>query len=239
MFTRNVCVVIVRAMLFFFVLFFLLDGNVQVDTVDLAGQTALMYACSNKRPQIVHYLIEAGAHVDHQDLEGRTPLMWAASMGCMPSVRALVKHNCDIMMRDTKPREGSKGKQQWTAADWATECQQNTAGKFLKEKMKKIRQANNAEKRRASLQAKKRSSSSLEMPRSTDHSPVARRQPARGLSTDSIATMPAPEPEQVRRQVKHNYHKKIIRNYKKQSGVIIFFCNILCLFYSLPNRNKV
>ena len=128
------------------------NGGCEVDLSDLAGQTPLFYACSFKQAQMVPFLIQAGADYDRTDNEGRTPLMWAASNTSLPCVKALIRAGCDITIRDTVQRpDGSK----WMASDWAAQYNAGQCAKFLKEKLKKMKAAEVAARRKEESAAKR------------------------------------------------------------------------------------
>jgi ankyrin repeat protein len=64
-----------------------IDVNVKLSR---SGMTALMFAATFDRPEVVQELLNRGANVNEVDNEGRTALMWAATMGHAEVVRALL-----------------------------------------------------------------------------------------------------------------------------------------------------
>ena len=58
--------------------FFLNEAEINIDTTDGLGNTALLNACGKGLLEIVSYLINNGANINHQNKQGLTPAMKAA-----------------------------------------------------------------------------------------------------------------------------------------------------------------
>ena len=103
----------------------LIEGGVDVDSVDRVGQTGLFCAAYEGHIKIVKVLINAGAAVDKVDNDGRTPLDCASSEGKTDCVNALLlagadpakagyeKRKCEIALEELqspirKAAEGGK-----------------------------------------------------------------------------------------------------------------------------------
>ena len=63
--------------------------------VNQPGWSALHYAASGPRPELVQLLLEQGATVDARSPNGTTPLMMAARYGSEDSVKQLLKRGAD------------------------------------------------------------------------------------------------------------------------------------------------
>ena len=61
-----------------FVMFLLQQEGVQVDTMNLFGETALHWAVKADREQVVSLLLHHGARADFVDSEGASPIAWAS-----------------------------------------------------------------------------------------------------------------------------------------------------------------
>jgi ankyrin repeat protein len=76
---------------------YLLARGVAVDTPDFQGCTALTYAATGNKREIVEELIRAGANVHHRDCDGETVLMWVADTpGNAGMLRLLIEHGADV-----------------------------------------------------------------------------------------------------------------------------------------------
>ncbi|MBI2421205.1 MAG: ankyrin repeat domain-containing protein [Candidatus Hydrogenedentes bacterium] len=69
------------------------------DTNDI-GKTALHYAVSYKRMEIMDLLVASGADVNAQDRTGMTPLHVAAMLGRKDEAAWLLVHGADVHRRD-------------------------------------------------------------------------------------------------------------------------------------------
>ena len=75
----------------------LVDGGADVNaTVTATGSTALMWAVSERHPEIVHALLAAGADPRASTLKGFTPMMYAARNGDIAIAAALVAAGSDV-----------------------------------------------------------------------------------------------------------------------------------------------
>lgn len=75
---------------------FLLERDVELNTVDDEGKTALFYASLNGDPGIVSALIAKGAVVDQANSNGETPFIIACSEGNLEAMRVLIKAKANI-----------------------------------------------------------------------------------------------------------------------------------------------
>ena len=57
-----------------FVVFLLKQEGIQVDTINVYGETALHWAVKVDREQVIHSLLEAGAQSDVLDSQGASPI---------------------------------------------------------------------------------------------------------------------------------------------------------------------
>jgi len=73
----------------------LLNQGIIVDTLDVEGRTALMYASYNGHFEIIRTLLEKGADVNLSDSYGRTALMMASSGPYKESVRLLLEQSAN------------------------------------------------------------------------------------------------------------------------------------------------
>jgi len=78
----------------------LLATGQNLDSLDLDGRTALMYASFNGYTDLVVKLIEKGAKINSADLYGRTALMMASSGPYAETVKVLLNHQADPNMVD-------------------------------------------------------------------------------------------------------------------------------------------
>lgn len=80
---------------------FLEEKGAEVDTRDINGRTALMYASSGPYLDTVALLLSKGSDVNVQGtLEGFTALMTAAAEGQVEIVRHLLDHGADRNLED-------------------------------------------------------------------------------------------------------------------------------------------
>lgn len=75
-----------------------IDGGKDVNSKDIAGQTALMYASEQGRLEVVKYLVENGADVNVQSgVHGRgTALIYASIANRIAVMEYLLDHKADI-----------------------------------------------------------------------------------------------------------------------------------------------
>lgn len=85
---------------------YLLDKKVDINAVDTASKTPLMYFTKNGWSEGVKTLLLAGANVNAQDTNGATPLFYtmekSPAMGYIECLRYLIKHGAEINIQDKK-----------------------------------------------------------------------------------------------------------------------------------------
>ncbi len=77
-----------------------LNTGLSIDTADNDGETALMEAADEARPEVVRLLIKHGANVNLADEDGDTALMMAADEGRTEVVRILIEAGADLNARN-------------------------------------------------------------------------------------------------------------------------------------------
>ena len=77
-----------------------LSLGADVDSADIHGYTALMYACWNGDINITRLLIEHSADVNAVDNIGETALMRACWNGHIDTIQLLIEHGADISLKD-------------------------------------------------------------------------------------------------------------------------------------------
>jgi ankyrin repeat protein len=100
----------------------------KVDKLDVAGQTALMWASEGGHMEVIKYLIEKGADVNILSSKyGRgSALIYAAAAGRLETVEYLVEHGANINAANTSQNE--------TALIWAVAMGHPEVVKYLLEK---------------------------------------------------------------------------------------------------------
>ncbi len=82
----------------------LIDAGARIEDTDEDGNTALMAACSNYRPnakEIIDVLLNAGANVKKKDNDGQNILFWISNVQDYPElVQKLVQRGADIHATD-------------------------------------------------------------------------------------------------------------------------------------------
>lgn len=97
-----------------------LTQGADVNTVNLAGMSPLMFAARNCSPKMTELLIKGKADVNATDEQGRTPLIFATRESCWQVVELLVKTpGIHCLIRDRSQR---------TALDYASEDSQMEVG---------------------------------------------------------------------------------------------------------------
>ena len=74
--------------------------EINIDTADGYGNTALIIACEKGLLEIANYLINNGANVNHQNKQGLTPVMKAAEKNNFFVVKLLLEKNIDLTISD-------------------------------------------------------------------------------------------------------------------------------------------
>lgn len=80
---------------------YLENNDINIDTVNHAGLTALIRAADYGKYDIVKLLIEKGANVNHRTDNGFTAIIWAAERGHLDIVKLLVENGADINAKST------------------------------------------------------------------------------------------------------------------------------------------
>ena len=78
----------------------LLEKNPEVDLRDSSGRTALSWASSTGKVDLIKKLLYANADINSQDDSGYTPLMWANLMGKDKAFLYLIEKGADINIKD-------------------------------------------------------------------------------------------------------------------------------------------
>jgi TonB family protein len=86
------------------------NPDVNPDSQDAEGWTALMYAARSEDPHLMKLLLKAGANRDLANGEGETALVVAVRRGNVEAARQLLMAGADVKPRDARGR---------TALDWA------------------------------------------------------------------------------------------------------------------------
>ena len=89
----------------------LLLRNISLESRDIYGRSALIYACQYNNIEIIELLLKRKIDIDSQDKSGKTSLIWASENGHNKVVELLIKYNAN---KDLKDKTGK------TALDWAT-----------------------------------------------------------------------------------------------------------------------
>lgn len=80
--------------------YLIIDGSVDVNSVNGRGQTPLHLACSEGHKAVVTVLLSHGANVNARDNHRRTPLMYAATWGLRDIMEILLMSGADINAED-------------------------------------------------------------------------------------------------------------------------------------------
>lgn len=81
--------------------FFIEKCNVDVNSTDDIGRTALHKAAYRGKDSIVEYLLSKGANINSKienndpELSGTTPLTWAVMSGHVDTAKTLIQHGAD------------------------------------------------------------------------------------------------------------------------------------------------
>jgi len=86
------------------------NAEVDPDSKDAEGWTALMYAARSETPHLVQLLLKAEAALDLPNRDGETALVVAVKRGNVDAARQLLMAGADVTPKDTRGR---------TALDWA------------------------------------------------------------------------------------------------------------------------
>ena len=78
----------------------LIEAGANLDIQDNGGNTALIGASYNNRPEVVKLLIESGANIDVQNNSGCTALILASYRNHIEVVKLLIEHFADEFIID-------------------------------------------------------------------------------------------------------------------------------------------
>ena len=78
-----------------FLLIYLLQQNIPIDTPDRQGHTSLMWAAYKGYPAVVDLFLRWGANIKSVDEEGFTALHWALVKGNPACIQKLIEYGCD------------------------------------------------------------------------------------------------------------------------------------------------
>lgn len=92
-----------------------MSEGININTIDDAGDTALMKAATKNQTDVVSVLINNGANVNIQNHKGETALIIAAGNGCSNVVSILLDANADPNIRN---RRGETALQKAEAAGY-------------------------------------------------------------------------------------------------------------------------
>jgi len=104
-----------------------LNNEIDINSKNEEGHTALMLAASMGRNDTVDFLIDSGADLNLASNNGWTALLWAASRGHLMVVKKLVESGADI---DATTPNG------WTALEWAQHGKFRDVSDYLKQQNK-------------------------------------------------------------------------------------------------------
>lgn len=78
----------------------LLEHNMDIDSKDYAGRTALHVAAYQGNTRILKYLVEHAANVNAVDNEGRTPIFSGTYDGNLKTIKLLCEYGADLHLKD-------------------------------------------------------------------------------------------------------------------------------------------
>ena len=107
----------------------LLEHNMDIDSKDYAGRTALHVAAYQGNTRILKYLLEHGANINAVDNEGRTPIFIGAYDGNLKTVKLLCEYGADLHLKDNS---------NLTVLEYAVSRKEFETAKFLNGKLGNI-----------------------------------------------------------------------------------------------------
>ena len=107
----------------------LLEHNMDIDSKDYAGRTALHVAAYQGNTRILKYLLEHAANVNAVDNEGRTPIFSGAYDGNFKTVKLLCEYGADLHLKDNS---------NLTVLEYAVSRKEFETAKFLNGKLGNI-----------------------------------------------------------------------------------------------------
>jgi ankyrin repeat protein len=81
----------------------MLDKKADINTKDNSGETPLLAAIKNRRPETIRFLVSRGANLNVKDIAGETALLIAIKMGDTNSTELIASSGADL---DAKERYG-------------------------------------------------------------------------------------------------------------------------------------
>ena len=107
----------------------LLEHNMDIDSKDYAGRTALHVAAYQGNIRILKYLLEHAANVNAVDNEGKTPIFSGAYDGNFKTVKLLCEYGADLHLKDNS---------NLTVLEYAVSRKEFETAKFLNGKLGNI-----------------------------------------------------------------------------------------------------
>lgn len=78
----------------------LLEHNMDIDSKDYAGRTALHVAAYQGNTRFLKYLLEKSANVNAIDNEGKTPIFSGTYDGNLKTIKLLCEYGADLLLKD-------------------------------------------------------------------------------------------------------------------------------------------
>ena len=107
----------------------LLEHNMDIDSKDYAGRTALHVAAYQGNTRFLKYLLEHAANVNAVDNEGRTPIFSGAYDGNFKTVKLLCEYDANLHLKDNS---------NLTVLEYAISRKEFETAKFLNVKLGNI-----------------------------------------------------------------------------------------------------
>ena len=71
----------------------LIEKGIDINSKDINGKSAIMFAIENNKIDTINILINNNADINIQDKKGITPIMWASGNGKIEAVKLLLNKN--------------------------------------------------------------------------------------------------------------------------------------------------
>lgn len=107
----------------------LLEHNMDIDSKDYAGRTALHVAAYQGNTRFLKYLLEKSANVNAIDNEGKTPIFSGAYDGNLKTIKLLCEYGADLLLKDNS---------NLTVLEYAISRKEFETAKFLNVKLGNI-----------------------------------------------------------------------------------------------------